>query len=198
MRKVDFTSKTTDSSSEIVTAIKANDNRVLKSLYASNFYKVEALVLKNSGTKEHAKDIYQDAFLAVWKNVKLDKFVPQTEHSLHGYLYTIAKNKWMDYLRSKDYKKTTVSDQISNLNSTKMDVDIIDDNDMKEQQLTKVMEAFKTLGEPCKSLLRQFYFDKKSMKDIAEHLKLDAASTRNKKYRCMQKLRTLALKSKTQ
>jgi len=55
------------------------------------------------------------------------------------------------------------------------------------------MHAFKGLGAPCKDLLMKFYFEKKSMKDIAEELQLDAASTRNKKYRCMQKLRELAL-----
>ncbi|WCO01075.1 RNA polymerase sigma factor [Psychroserpens ponticola] len=194
MRKVDYTSNKTNYRSDIVSAIKANDNGVLKSLYKANYYKVEGLVLKNNGTKDHAKDIYQDAFLAVWKNVQLDKFTPQNESSLHGYIYTIAKNKWMDYLRSKDYKKTIVSDEINDRNASLEDSETNSDDIIKEQRLTSVMQAFKDLGEPCKSLLRQFYFDKKSMKEIANELQLDAASTRNKKYRCMQKLREIALK----
>ncbi|WP_298902295.1 sigma-70 family RNA polymerase sigma factor [uncultured Psychroserpens sp.] len=187
----------TDYKLQLIRDIKDNDAVALKSIYAANYFKVEALVLKNNGTKEHAKDIYQEAFLAVWQNIKQDKFTPKNESSVHGYLYTIAKNKWMDFLRSKEYKKTMVSDQINNFNAPELDVDT-DTNKLKEQQLTNVMQAFKTLGEPCKSLLRQFYFDKKSMKDIAQHLQLDAASTRNKKYRCMQQLRALALKTNTQ
>lgn len=194
MRKVDFTYNKTDNQSDIVTAIKANDNSVLKSIYTTNYHKIEVLVLKNNGTKDHAKDIYQDAFLAVWKNVKQDKFTPQSESAIHGYLYTIAKNKWMDYLRSKDYKKTIVSDQINDFNATVTDSEATDDDILKEHRLQGVLQAFKDLGEPCKSLLKQFYFDKKSMKDIANELQLDAASTRNKKYRCMQKLREIALK----
>jgi len=55
------------------------------------------------------------------------------------------------------------------------------------------MEAFEGLGDACKTLLTKFYFEKKSMKEIAHELQLDAASTRNKKYRCMQTLRELAL-----
>ena len=179
---------------DIIAAIKANDDRVLKSLYTSNYRKVELLVLKNNGTVDHAKDIFQEAFVAVWKNIKQDKFTPQSENALNGYVYTIAKNKWMDYLRSKDYKKTIVSDQINDLNANETDFETNNDDILKEQRLLDVMQAFKDLGEPCKSLLQQFYYEKKSMKAIAEHLKLDAASTRNKKYRCMQKLKDLALK----
>lgn len=194
MRKVDYRYNSTSSQSEIVSAIKANDNSVLKSIYTINYHKVESLVLKNNGTKDHAKDIYQEAFLALWKNIKLDKFTPKNENSLHGYLYTIAKNKWMDYLRSNNYKKTVVSDKINDFNTSEADTTLNNDDILKEQRLSNVMQAFKDLGEPCKSLLRQFYFDKKSMKDIANELQLDAASTRNKKYRCMQKLREIALK----
>ena len=74
----------------------------------------------------------------------------------------------------------------------------IDDDILKDKRLEDVMLAFKNLGEACKSLLRMFYFEKKSMKFIAEELALDSASTRNKKYRCMEKLRAsiLAPKSK--
>ena len=70
------------------------------------------------------------------------------------------------------------------------------DDILKENRLQGVMQAFKDLGLPCKDLLTKFYFEKKSMNTIAEELQLDAASTRNKKYRCMQKLRELALKKR--
>jgi len=193
MRKVDFTSNQANNQSEIVTAIKANDDRVLQSLYTENYHKVEVLVLKNNGTKEQAKDIYQEVFLAVWKNIKLDKFTPQSKNSLAGYLYTIAKNKWMDYLRSKEYKKTINSSQINDFQIFEFTAET-DINNHKEEQLKEIMNAFKSLEKPCKSLLRKFYFDKKTMKEIASELQLDAASTRNKKYRCMQKLRELAVK----
>ena len=109
MQAVKIKPKQNIKSNQFIEAIKVNDIVALKHLYKINYPKVEVLVLKNNGTKEHAKDIFQDAFLALWKNVKQDKFVPQNESSINGYLYTIAKHKWMDYLRSKDYKKTVVT-----------------------------------------------------------------------------------------
>ncbi|MCX7550802.1 RNA polymerase sigma factor [Xanthomarina sp. F2636L] len=181
-------------STQIIELIKINDEGVLKTLYQSNFYKIEAFVLKNSGTTEHAKDIFQEAFIAVWKNVKTNKFQPQNNHSLNGYLYTISKNKWMDYLRSKHHKKTVVTSKLNHFQISNTDSLDKHDDILKENRLQDIMEAFKNLGLPCKNLLTKFYFEKKSMNTIAEELQLDAASTRNKKYRCMQKLRELALK----
>ncbi|HRV55906.1 MAG TPA: sigma-70 family RNA polymerase sigma factor, partial [Mangrovimonas sp.] len=125
------------------------------------------------------------------------KFIPQDQTSVNGYLYTVAKNKWMDYLRSNKYKKTKLVEDERQLeiHQDSFFSTSIDDKIENERLLDKAMDAFKNLGLPCKNLLMKFYFEKKSMREIAEELELDEASTRNKKYRCMEKLRELALKS---
>ncbi len=178
-----------------IEAIQNNNTEVLKNLYVTNYPKIEILVLKNSGSKDEAKDIYQDAFLAVWQNIKQNKFVPKTESSINGYLYTIAKNKWMDVLRSQGFKKTVVASQLNHFEIKDEENNDIDDDILKDKRLEDVMLAFKNLGDACKSLLSKFYFEKKSMNLIADELALDSASTRNKKYRCMQKLKEIALKN---
>lgn len=186
---------TMPSSNSILEAVKSNNTEILKTLYISNYPKIEILVLRNNGSKEQAKDIYQEAFLAVWQNIKDNRFVPKNESSINGYIYTIAKNKWMDVLRSQGYKKTIVASQLGHFEIKDEENNTIDDDILKEKRLEDVMLAFKNLGEACKSLLRKFYFEKKSMNTIAKELSLDAASTRNKKYRCMQKLKEIALKN---
>ncbi len=185
----------TDYKLQVISAIKANDSDTLNSIYNTNYPKIEALILKNNGTIEHAKDIYQEAFLAVWQNIKQNKFIPNNESSINGYLYTIAKNKWMDVLRSQGFKKTIVVSQLHHFEIKDEENNGINDDILKDKRLEDVMLAFKNLGNACKSLLRKFYFEKKSMNLIAEELALDSASTRNKKYRCMQKLRQIALKN---
>ncbi len=181
--------------SELVDAIKSNDAIVLKNLYINNYHKVEALVLKNSGSVEHAKDIYQDAFITVWNNIKNNAFTPKNDTALQGYLYTIAKNKWTDVLRSKAFKNSKVLNHEVLTVVKDEDFDEIDD-DLKNKKLKTVMAAFKNLGQPCKQLLSTFYFDKKSLKDIASELNIEETTARNKKYRCMEKLRTMVLASK--
>lgn len=176
----------------VLAAIKANDSVFLERLYVENYPKIEALVIKNSGTRDHAKDIYQEAFLALWKNVKQGSFATDKQDSVRAYLYTIAKNKWMDYLRSADYKKSMVSDQLDKGAFTKEGAKEVP-SDTNQERLQQTMQAFSSLGEPCKSILSKFYFEKTSIAAIASEFNLDPASAKNKKYRCMQKLRTIAL-----
>ncbi|MCL8008755.1 sigma-70 family RNA polymerase sigma factor [Gelidibacter japonicus] len=188
-----------DSQLQLLDAIKANNSVVLKQLYIANYYKIEALVLKNNGSKEHAKDVYQDAFIAVWKNVKNDQFIPENETALQGYLYQIAKNKWMDTLRSPSFKRTKMIQHELNDLDKSIDQNGHEKNEEQEffkKRLEQTMEAFKNLGGPCKELLTAFYYDKASLRDIANKLNIEENTARTKKYRCMEKLRQLALSSK--
>ncbi len=177
----------------LVNSIKKNDPAVLKSLYQENFPKVQIFILKNNGTMPQAKDLYQEAFLAMYQNIKANRFVPKNETALQGYLYTIAKNKWRDHLRSSEYKNTAHLDSETPMTGTaNQDSDLRDPIEM-DTRMESTMRAFRKLGDECKKLLEVFYFQKKSMNDIAQLYNIGAASARNKKYRCIQKLRTLTL-----
>ncbi|MGB3607453.1 MAG: sigma-70 family RNA polymerase sigma factor [Psychroserpens sp.] len=174
---------------QLITAIKDNNSMALKAFYVENYAKIERLVLKNSGSQEHAKDIYQDAFISMWNSIRNGAFVPQNDTALQGYLYQIAKNKWMDVLRSKRFKTTQSLSEERELYLKQEE----EQDDGYEQKLTIAMKAFMNLGQPCKDLLRTFYFEKKSLRDMATELNLEESSVRNKKYRCMEKLRQIAL-----
>lgn len=178
----------------LVEAFKTNNESVLKSIYQDNYYKTRSYVLQNNGNEQQSKDIYQEAFLAVWQNIKNGHFVPKTNTSLNGYLFTISKNKWINYLRSHNYKKMVSITDFENSKLASAESETIETHEENNDKLKKTMSAFNCLGDVCKTLLTKVYFEKKSMKEIAIELDLDAASTRNKKYRCMQKLRELALK----
>ena len=182
-----------DHQSQLIIAIKTNDSVALKALYISNYPKIESLVLSNSGTKEDAKDIYQDAFIVVWNNVKDKSFIPLNESAIQGYLYNIAKNKWMDIIKSSRFKKTKSSfSEKAFINKS----DDINEEDASNEKLKATMDAFKNLGQPCKQLLISFYYEKKDLREIASELNIEESTVRNKKYRCMEKLRAMVLPQK--
>jgi len=183
--------KQIESQLRVISAIKANDNMVLKRLYQDNYKKVEVFILKNNGSMPQAKDTYQEAFIAMYQNIKADKFIPTNDTALQGYLYQIAKNKWTDFLRSSRYKKTSqMADGflIKDEDTTMVEFDISEE-EYNPQNLA--MEAFNHLGTECKKLLEVFYFQKKTLREIAAVFDIGEASARNKKYRCIQKLRNL-------
>jgi RNA polymerase sigma factor (sigma-70 family) len=171
---------------EQLQAIKANDEQTLKALYQANYSKIEMYVLNNKGTVDQAKDIYQEAFIAVWRNIQLDKFHPETETALEGYLYQIAKNKWLDYLRSGHHTKIVRmdDDKFSQVQGEGI-------SEEENEYINSVKNYFTKIGENCKDVLTRFYYRKESMKQIAAAFGWTEASARNNKYRCIEKLREL-------
>lgn len=178
---------------ETIDGILRNNDQVLWSLYKEVYPKVRRYISKNNGAEEQAKDIFQDAFIATWKNIKQGKLNDKRALNVEAYLFTIAKNKWLDYLRSSTYKKTVKSEKLIELVSLSAE----DENEAKslESQLSMdaMQQAFKKLGENCKIVLKLFYFERKSMDEISIELKIASASARNQKYRCMEKLRSMTL-----
>ncbi|SFB74551.1 RNA polymerase sigma factor, sigma-70 family [Flagellimonas taeanensis] len=170
----------------VLDGFKRNDEIILERVYRSVFPKVRAHVLNNSGDVAKAKDVFQEAFVACWQNVKDNKF--DGTGNLEAYLFTIAKNKWTDHLRSARFKKTVHQDVIPLI-----DHEEEEDQENEAQNEHEIMKsAFHQMGNGCKDLLSLFYFERKNMEEIAEKLGIGSASARNKKYRCMEQLRALA------
>ena len=174
------------SDENLVNLIKNNDGATLKQLYGCNYAKVRRYVLKNSGDEQQAKDVYQEAFVAMWRNVKEGKFTEDSSSNIGGYLFQIAKYKWLDHLRSAQYKNTTfINRDIEFVES------LTEEDEARNKKINRIMEAVDQLGEKCQILLKLFYFEKKSFREIAEIVEMDEASARNAKYRCQEQLRKL-------
>lgn len=181
----------TNNQSEVLQALLTNNEVVIDRLYVSNYPKVEYFILNNNGNKQDAKDIFQEAFIVLWRKVRGGNFVPQNETGVEGFLYRVAKNKWLDYLRSAKYKKSESFDHLTDNRLMKENTEIEKDENHYEEKLSSAMAAFKHLGKDCQVLLKKFYFEKKNMQEIAKELVIGSASVRNKKYRCMQSLKDL-------
>lgn len=167
---------------QLIQGIISHDTGVLEWLYQTQFPKVKKLVLENQGGEDQAKDLFQEAIISLWKTIKNGKFQPENQTALSGYLYQIAKNKWMDYLRSSTYKKTTLLDE---------NLDFVHEEEETnwERYRQLVAKEWKILGSTCKEVLERFYFLKESLQTIASAFQWTEATARNNKYRCIQKLR---------
>jgi RNA polymerase sigma factor (sigma-70 family) len=168
-------------------AFKSNDQQVMRSVYQGVFPKFKVHVLKNNGGEEQAKDVFQEAFVACWRNIKAGKL--ERDSNIEGYLFTIAKNKWIDYLRSASYKKSSSAVELNQLEG---DSEESEDHQEQESRYQLVQEALAQIQENCQKIIRLFYFERRSMDEISTAMKLAPASARNQKYRCMEKLRTLS------
>jgi RNA polymerase sigma factor (sigma-70 family) len=169
-----------------VVLIKQNDATTLKNLYKTNFAKVKRYVLKNSGDEQQAKDVYQEAFVAMWRNIKNDRFTAESENAINGYIFQIAKYKWLDHVRSVKYKNTTFINRDIEYDEPDIEID-----EVTNKKIKLLMDCVDNLSERCQTLLKLFYFERKPYKEIAQILSMDEASARNAKYRCQEQLKKM-------
>ena len=175
---------------QILEFMKSNNlSKASEKLYAY-FPVVKKLVLKNSGTKQDAEDIYQEALIILFRKIQDNNFILSS--SLNTYLYSVCRYLWSDALKKKN----------KSLSSEKMEIFAADpeiENEYREELDYHLAEkAFQMIGEKCKELLLLFYFKKLSFKQIATQLKFASEMVaKNQKYRCLEKAKDNLKKLKT-
>ncbi len=164
--------------SEILERIVKGDERALDYLYQKHYKMMTSLVLRNSGTEEEAKDVYQEALIAFWQKAASGKLVLTSKIST--YLYSICLNHWRKEL-----------DRKSRLSHEEVDGEEFQTHDAKER-LKIVMECVNDLGDTCRRILTYYYFEGMGMKEIADKMNFANTDTaKTKKYKCKKKLDSL-------
>lgn len=170
------------SDTEIINAVLKQDkpaiNNCMQFLYREHFPTIKNFILQNSGSSDEADDLFQDALVVFYVKVRKDEY--RSNSSLKTYLFGISRNLWLKELRKKRTatKNLAVNDE----------VDFQKEIFIQESQMTirKVMEY---INEECKRLLIDFYYEGQSMAKLTIKYGLGSeAATKNKKYRCLQKL----------
>ena len=179
-----------NSEQSMITAIKSGDQKALNFLYKKYYAGVQKMVLKNSGDESDAKDIYQDAVIVFYKKMQETNF--ELTCAVSTYLFSVSRNLWFKKLRNRGKE---IAFDFSDSESF---IDIQDEQELPEEGNSPseelAIQTLKNLGDPCKTILEQFYFYKKSMKDIAQLLNYkNEKSAKNQKYKCMQRLQKAML-----
>ena len=161
--------------SEIIEKIESGDESALDYLYKKHYKMMLKLVLRNSGNEDDAQDIFQEALIVFWKKVSAKELVLTSKIST--YLYSICKNLWRKEL-----------DRKRRLSHESKDGQEFVNYDQKERE--EIIHAvIKSLGETCQKVLAYYYFDNRSMNEIAEKLGFANSDTaKTKKYKCKKEL----------
>lgn len=168
---------------DILEAIHSGrDDRALEHLYKTLLPKITQMICSNSGGTEEANDIFQDAMLIFYRQVKEGKFDEQYEVS--GFIYTICRNLWINRAKRKQRSTELTNKEFFIESDSDIELDIL-----TEERSELVMGLLSKLGDRCKELLLCSIFYKYSMKEICQIMGFsteNAAKTRN--YKCKQKL----------
>jgi RNA polymerase sigma factor (sigma-70 family) len=174
---------------ECIEGLRLNNDAIIRSIYKKHYPVILRLVLANSGTEQEAKDVFQESLLVLYHHAKETQFVLSC--ALQTYLYSVARRLWLKQLHKKSgvfklderfYEEEDVIDPTS-------DITVFEE---REQNISRMQQSMGQLGEPCKTLLEDFYTRHLRMEDISEKFGYtNADNAKNQKYKCLQRLKKI-------
>ena len=170
----------------VIEGIACGNTNALQGLYKDHFPMVLNMILQNNGTEEEAKDIFQEADIVLYDRVKQGDF--ELSSKLKTYIYAVCRRLWLKQL---GYQGRAFHD-VSNYEETiPIEEDLMAHHE-KDLQLSLMEQALDKLGEPCRTIIHDFYILSLSMQEICEkfgYTNTDNAKTQ--KYKCLQRLKKL-------
>lgn len=164
--------------SVVLEKISRGDEKALDYLYRKYYRMMTNVVIKNNGTEQEAKDIYQDALIVFWQKVISNQLTLTSKIST--YLYSVCLNLWRKELDRKSRLAHEEHDQPEYM------------NDEAEERSAIIHHCINQLGDTCRKILTYYYFDDMSMQDIAQKLGFATTETaKTKKYKCKKRLDNL-------
>ncbi len=171
---------------EVVLGILNNSDEALNKLYVGYFPMILQFILNNNGDEDDAKDVYQEAIIVLYNKIKSGDF--ELSSKLKTYIYSVCRRIWLKKLSKESKKAVNVAD-FEDIEAVETDMEVHEEKDL---QFEKMQSALDLLGEPCKTIIQDFYIHNLSMQDISEkfgYTNTDNAKTQ--KYKCLQRLKKL-------
>ncbi|HYF66961.1 MAG TPA: sigma-70 family RNA polymerase sigma factor [Ohtaekwangia sp.] len=169
----------------IITEIRKNNEVALQELYKTHYPMVFHLICSNTGTEQEAKDVYQEAIIAFYERVQQPDFVLTCK--IKTYLYAVARRLWLKRLGEK--KRFQGMEEVETFFGIEDEMTNLDERE-KTFQLMK--DALDRLGDPCRSIIEDFYLNNHSMDEIRDKFGYtNADNAKNQKYKCLQRLKKL-------
>lgn len=163
-----------------------NDSKAIETIYKENFNMVQSFILNNNGTYDEARDIFQEAMIALYEKAQTESFVLTCQ--IKTYVYSICRRLWLKRLQQMG----RYSSQIDSLEETVAVEEDLEAHEKRNAEFTIMDRALNSLGEPCKSLLEGYYLKKMDMMALAREFGYtNADNAKNQKYKCLMRLKKL-------
>jgi RNA polymerase sigma factor (sigma-70 family) len=170
----------------IITELRKNNNRVLGELYKTHYPMILNLVMTNQGTEQEARDVFQEAVIAFYERARQPGFVLTCK--VKTYLYAVCRRLWLKRL----YEKKRYPMRIEEIETFLQVEDEIAYIEEQEKKMNAVKESVQGLGEPCNSIIRDFYFNNLTMDQIRDKFNYtNSDNAKNQKYKCLQRLKKI-------
>ena len=138
-------------------------------------------VRDNGGTEADARDVFQDALLALYRRVRDGDFTLTC--TLKSYLRVVCRNLWLKRLRKTGREASGLPEVLETV-----DVDPRMDERLENSEREALLwRHFDALEKGCRDILKRF-FAGESMLHIAEQLDTSEGYIKKRKHVCKERL----------
>jgi RNA polymerase sigma factor (sigma-70 family) len=166
----------------LIKGIRNHESPVLEYVYDTYYPIIEGYIIHNQGSREQARDVFQEAMIVVYNRVKAGKL--ELTCKFGTYLYAICKNIWIQERKKYMLRAEKLKQQPLVVN----DPGPADDPLLQNHLTDLFNKHFGDLSEDCQKIL-SMYFNNFSVEDIRIAMNYkDLHHTADRKYRCKKSL----------
>ena len=163
-----------------------NDSKSVEIIYKDNFNMIQTFILNNNGSYDEARDIFQEAMIALYEKSQTESFVLTCQ--IKTYLYSVCRRLWLKRLQQMG----RFTGSVDGFEETVAVEEDLETHEKRNAEFVIMDRALNSLGEPCKSLLQGYYLKKMDMNALAaEFGYTNADNAKNQKYKCLMRLKKL-------
>ena len=180
---------TREQETQIVRRVLEGDVNAFEALVTEHEKGVYAIAQRMTGNAEDAADMTQETFIKAYNS--LSSFRGDSKFSV--WLYRIATNVCLDFLRSRS-RKPTVSLSVEDDDGEETQLDIADESQSPEQLLERgltrdaVRRGLKSLSPEYRQILLLREIQGLSYEEIAEALVLEVGTVKSRIFRARKRL----------
>ncbi len=170
----------------LLKGLAENDKKAIEVIYKDNFNIIQNYILNNNGSYDDARDIFQEAMIALYEKAQTESFVLTCK--INTYIYSVCKRLWLKRLHQID----KYHNQIDGFEETIQVEEDLEIHEKRNMDFAMMERAMNSLGEPCRSLIESFYIKKVNMQDLAKQFGYtNADNAKTQKYKCLVRLKKL-------
>ena len=167
---------------KILDLIRKGDEQGLVMLFEDARPMVVSYVTRNNGSADDGEEMLQDALVILWERVRRGTF--QYEAKLSTFIFGVVRNLWLRRLA----RARRESPGLDDLDPPDEGASALDGM-IEAEEADLVRKAMGRIGEQCRKILLMFYWEERSMEEIAGELGFANTDTaKSKKYQCKKSL----------
>lgn len=157
----------------------STDEALVRSLYEEHGAALLAYATRLLGDRSSAEDVLQETLIRAWRHAGS---LSESQGSIRGWLFTVARNIVTDKLRAKAARPAEVPESVTT-------VPVEHDHAQRVADSMLALEALERLSAEHRSVLVEIYFHDRSVAETAELLGIPAGTVKSRSHNALKVLR---------